>query len=315
MTDIIIAVAAMLLMISVFSIWRAAVSKRNGQLAMRRLREPGQGSTRSRRVHERRSLLEPMALAFGNTWAGQRLRIYSEREHPGAAFSEVFTYVLIGLVGGFVVGVAVFGISPPSILSSLGGPVVIDFFAKRHHGRRTARLEQQLPASLALQASSLRAGRSLVHSLRDLSADAKAPLSDELERVLREIDLGGRFEDAVGSMSSRAASRDFDLWVMAMLLHRTSGGDLTTVLDALASRLRERSHTRSEVMSLTAQGRLSGLVVALAPIAFFVFLSVTAREQMKVLYSTPLGFVLLVAGLTMEILGFMWIRWIVRVRL
>ena len=310
MSDLAIGVAVALLVVAAASAVKALHAQRHTRVALRRLRK-------SEPVEKKptRSILEPVANRFAGTATGSRLQRYAAKKHPGVAFSEVFTFVLIGITGGFLLGSLLFGATVVSMMLAIAGPGVIDLLAQRRHGKRTARLEQQLPEALALQASALRAGRSLVHSLRTLESDVKAPLSDEIDQMLRQVDLGSRFEEALEAFAFRLSSKDVDLWVTSMLLHRTSGGDLTSVLDSLSARLRERSHARSEIMSLTAQGRMSGLVVALAPLAFFFFLSVTSREQMRVLYTTPTGLMLLMVGLAMDALGFLWIKWIVRVKL
>ncbi|HEX2149840.1 MAG TPA: type II secretion protein F, partial [Actinomycetota bacterium] len=90
--------------------------------------------------------------------------------------------------------------------------------------------------------------------------------------------------------------------------------NLAGVIDSSSQRVAQRLQLRSEVRAMTAQGRLSGLVVAIAPIAFFFLLSVGSREQMEFLYSTPLGLGILVAGLTMNGLGMLWIRHSLRIR-
>jgi Flp pilus assembly protein TadB len=311
--DVAVATALTMLVVAFVFILRWLFLCRHSRAVLKRI-----SATRTEQVASRiqgRSLIEPFATRFATTRWGVRLQEYAVRNHPGVSFSEVCTLALIGLCGGFLLGSLLFGVSVPSLIAALGGPIAIDLLAQRRHGKRTSRMEQQLPDALALQASALRAGRSLIHSLRTVEGAGKAPLSEEVEQLIRRVDLGIRFEDALGAMASRVSSKDVDLWVTAMLLHRSSGGDLTSVLDSLAGRLRERCNARSEILSLTAQGRMSGLVVALAPIAFFFFLSVTSREQMKVLYSTPTGLMLLMVGLVMEALGFLWIKWIVRVKL
>ena len=120
-------------------------------------------------------------------------------------------------------------------------------------------------------------------------------------------------EEALEQFAARTSSRDMDLWVDAMLIHRQTGGSLARVVESLASRVTQRINLRSEIRALTAQGRMSGLVVSAAPLVFFLVLSIGSREQMEVLYTTPLGWVILIAGLTMNALGLLWIKLVLRI--
>ncbi len=148
-----------------------------------------------------------------------------------------------------------------------------------------------------------------------MAAQTGAPLGHELAETVRAIDLGVPIERALDELTQRSGSRDVELWVTAMQVHRATGGNLTSIVTSLAAQIKERAEMRAEIRALTAQGRLSGMVVAAAPIAFFLLLSVTAKEQMAVLYSTPTGLMLLAAGIALEAAGFLWIRWILRIKI
>ncbi|MGH2772725.1 MAG: type II secretion system F family protein, partial [Actinomycetota bacterium] len=114
-------------------------------------------------------------------------------------------------------------------------------------------------------------------------------------------------------LAARIGSREGQLWVNAMIIHKATGGNLTVVADSLGKRLRERLDLSREVRALTAQARLSGIVVAAVPLLFLVILSASA-PQMKVLYETPAGWGLLTAGLLLELVGFAWIKSALRVK-
>lgn len=262
----------------------------------------------------RRSLLLVPSERFRRTPPGAGLASYAERVHPTIPFSDVVALLLASVVGGALAGSLLFRGGPLVVVAALGGPVFLDRIMIRLSGRRTYRLEQQLPDALALQSAALKAGHSLVRSLRVVARESKPPLSDEVFLTVSDVDLGRAVEEAIQKLSRRVQSRDVGLWVTAMQVHRVTGGDLSKILEGLASQIRERSHMKSEVRALTSQARLSGLVVALAPAGFFVLLSITAREQMRVLYTTKLGFLFLASGLLMQAGGFLWIRWLLRTR-
>lgn len=262
----------------------------------------------------RRALLEGFAGGIARTRLGARLETYAASAHPTVTFSDFLAIGICAVIGGALAGTLLLGPGLPATASALAAPFALDRAFLRVHGRRSGRLEQQLPDALALQAGTLRAGHSLVRSLRVLNEELKPPLQEEASHTLAEIDLGNTLEEALGRLTERCASRDIELWVTAMLVHRHTGGNLAAVIDSLAQRVAQRLQLRGEIRALTAQGRLSGLVVAIAPLAFLILLSVGSREQMQVLYATPLGWGILAAGLVLNGLGLTWIRWIVRIR-
>ncbi len=172
----------------------------------------------------------------------------------------------------------------------------------------------QLSEALSLQANVLRAGQSLSRSLRILAEETKAPLSEELERMLSEVEFGRPMEASLERFAARIPSKDVDMWVTSMLVHRQTGGNLAGVMDSSAQRVSQRLQLRSEIKAMTAQGRLSGLVVAVAPLAFFFLLSIGSREQMEFLFTSALGLDILIVGLSMNVVGMLWIRHALRIR-
>lgn len=312
MSDVLLSVAASMGVAGTFLALSAARRQFDAAAVRARL---GASSSAALPARERRPLLDGLARALEETRAGARLAAYGARVHPSLPFSDLLALAVAGVIGGGLSGWLLFGGGPLAVLSAIGGPVAVDRVMVRIGGRRALRLEQQLPDALALAASALRAGHSLVRALRVVADETRGPLGDEVRRTIREIDLGRSLDHALAQLDARAGSKDVELWVTAMLVHRQTGGNLASIVDALGDRIRERARLRSEIRALTAQGRLSGIVVAAAPLAFFLLLSVTSREQMAILYSTPLGLLLLAAGLTMEAAGFLWIRFILRIKL
>lgn len=256
-------------------------------------------------------ILAGLAEAVARNRFGSRLAARAARLHPSRPFSDVLALWSSGAIAGAIAGWLLFG-GPLPILLAIAAPLIVDRVMIRAGGRRTARMEQQLPQAFSLQSSALRAGNSLTATLRMMSQELPPPLGEELSITVRETELGTDLGDALVRMVSRTASRDVTLWVTAMTVHRRTGGSLPKILESLASRIRERTQMRAEVRALTAQGRLSGLVVAGAPVGFFLLLSATSRDQMSVLYSSPLGLSVLALGVAFQLLGFVWIRRILK---
>lgn len=259
-------------------------------------------------------LLEGWAARLAARPWGARMKARAESHHPGVPFSDVLAIGMGAALAGGLFALLMFDGPVATLAIAAGAPYTVDRFFRRLHGNRATRIERQLPEALALQASALRAGQSLSRSLHILADETKPPLKEELERLLHEVELGRPVDEALERFALRVPSKDLDMWVTAMLVHRQTGGNLAGVIDSSSQRVAQRLQLRSEVRAMTAQGRLSGLVVAIAPIAFFFLLSVGSREQMEFLYSTPLGLGILVAGLTMNGLGMLWIRHSLRIR-
>jgi tight adherence protein B len=311
--DLLVAAAAAVTFVVCFFGFSLAHKRSEAVRILARLGPP-EGRTKIKRLRERRALLAGFAERVRATQIGARLAEYVVRVHPQLEFSDAIAIAGAAVLGGFLAATLLFGGGPLVFVFAALSPVVADRILVRAGGRRAARIETQLPDALALQASALRAGKSTVRSLKILADETPDPLGEEIRLTVRDIDLGGALDQTLERFVSRVVSRDVELWITAMLVHRVTGGNLATILDSLAERLRERAHIRAEIRALTAQGRLSGLVVAVAPLAFFVLLSATSREQMQILYTTPTGIVLLIAGLGLIGAGFAWIRWLLRIR-
>lgn len=260
-------------------------------------------------------LLEGWAARVAATRRGARLQRRAEANHPGVPFSDVLAIGMAATLGGWIFAAFMFegGLLP--IVAAVATPYAVDRFFQKLHGNRAARIERQLSEALSLQANVLRAGQSLSRSLRILAEETCAPLKEELARTLAEVDFGRPLEESLERFAARVPSKDVDMWVTAMLVHRQTGGNLAGVMEASAQRVSQRLQLRSEIRAMTAQGRLSGLVVAIAPLAFFLLLSVGSREQMEFLFTSAVGLTILVAGLTMNVVGMLWIRHALRIRL
>jgi tight adherence protein B len=315
MTDVVAAFGASVSIVLAFfgiakSVRRAEVSR-----VLQRWESPRRkrSAVRTSRQRDKQPLLTAVADAVARNRLGRKLAARAARLHPTRPLSDVLALWSSGVIGGGIAGSLLFGAGPLPILLAVVAPLIVDRVMIRAGGRRTARLEQQLPQAFALQSSALRAGNSLTATLRIMSQELPAPLGEELSLTVREAELGTDIGDALARMASRVASRDVTLWVTAMTVHRRTGGSLPKILESLGNRIRERTQMRAEVRALTAQGRLSGLVVAGAPVGFFLLLSATSRDQMSLLYSSPTGLAVLAVGIAFQLLGFFWIRRVLRI--
>ena len=186
--------------------------------------------------------------------------------------------------------------------------VVIAIFPKKLYAwlkqRRIDKIQQQLPDGLMMVAGSMRAGLGFTAALESLARDTDPPLAQEFALVLREQRMGVKLEDALLHFNDRVPVQDVTLFVSAVNISREVGGNLAESLTSLASTLRRRLIMEGKVKSLTAQGRLQGIVMALMPVGLLTFLTLSYPDTMHDLYHTPLGWGIIAVAVVMEYLGY-----------
>lgn len=192
------------------------------------------------------------------------------------------------------------------------------FWLNRRKGGRLKAFNKQLPDTITLIANALRAGSSFLQAIELVVRESRPPISTEFGRVIREVNLGLPFEQALENMVRRVRSDDLELMATAISVQHQVGGNLAEILDSIAYTIRERVRIKGEIQTLTAQQRLSGYVVGFLPIALAGFLFVAAPGFMEPMFSNPpailglpAGVVILIFGGIMMFIGFMFIRKIV----
>jgi tight adherence protein B len=181
--------------------------------------------------------------------------------------------------------------------------------------RRQRRLARQLPDALALWAGLLSAGQGTQPALLQVASRQAAPLGDELRVVLGQMRLGAPMEAGFAGLCERSGLADLRLLATLLATHRELGGNLAESLQRLAELLRGRLMMEERIQSLTAQGRMQGLVVGLLPLLLLAVLYAMEPEAMRVLHTTWQGWVALGLILVLEISGYLLIRRIVKVEI
>ena len=217
----------------------------------------------------------------------------------GVIIVTLVAVVRAGPILGFVVLVIV-GLAPPALLSFLAG-------------RRLRRFTAQLPDTLQLLASSLRAGFSFLQGVEAVSRESAKPMGDELRRVMIEARLGRPIEEALQDCADRMQSPDFDWAVMAVRIQREVGGNLAELLQTVGETMIERERLRRDVKSLTAEGRVSAIVLGVMPPALGAIFYVTNPTYMKVLFTHLGGQIALAVATVMMVVGFFWMKKVVDV--
>jgi len=179
--------------------------------------------------------------------------------------------------------------------------------------RQLQKFNDQLEEMLSMVSNSLRAGFGLLQAFELADEQLQPPMSTELNRLLRDTRMGASLEEALENLSQRVGSYDLDVVITAILIQRSVGSNLSEVLDKVAHTIRERVRIKGEINTLTAQKKLSGWVIGLMPAAFVLMMMAINFEYMSLLFTDPLGRLLLVLAVVLDFIGIMMIRRIVTV--
>ena len=216
------------------------------------------------------------------------------------------------VVGG-VVGLVLSG--PFLALALLVGvPFGAKLVLKVRASRRQAAFADQLDDSLQLMAGSLRAGHSLLRAVDSVASEADAPTSEEFSRIVNETRVGRDLNDALDEVAERMGSDDFAWVAQAIAIHREVGGNLAEVLDAVGHTIRERNAIRRQVKALSAEGKLSAIVLMALPfgVTFFIYLS--NPEYIAKFTQSLVGYAMVGAAGVMLLVGGLWLRSTVRIK-
>ena len=239
-------------------------------------------------------------------------------EQSGVAL-PVSNFIMITL--GLLVGVTLIGgmLLPRSLIwaAPLAGGVLAFFpyiYIWFKRGRRLKKFGSQLPQALDLMAQALRAGQSLPSGIQLVGEQTPAPLGPEFHMAYHEQNLGATIIESLDAMCDRIPDLDLRFFATAVTLQRQTGGDLAEILDKIGSLVRERFKIKGMIQALTGEGRISGSVLlAMPPILFIVMLRLNYKYVMK-LFEDPLGHQMLAVAIVMQIVGALWIKKIINIK-
>jgi tight adherence protein B len=217
--------------------------------------------------------------------------------------------VLAAGVVGFLAQRSVLGALIMMALGVIMPPAVVNHIAKR---RRKAFM-MQLPDTLTLLAGTLKAGYSFMQGVEAVSREVEEPMGSELRRVVAEAQLGRPLEEALDASADRMASADFSWAVMAVRIQREVGGNLSELLITVAETMTARQRLRGEVAALTAEGKISAIVLGILPVGLGGVLFVINPEYMNVLLSDTIGRIMLGVACASALAGFAWMKKIINI--
>jgi tight adherence protein B len=183
--------------------------------------------------------------------------------------------------------------------------------------KRASRLKNfaaQLPDAMELVARALRAGHSLAAGMHVVAEEMPAPISKEFARVYDEQNLGIPLEDALKGMCDRVPNLDLRFFVTSVAIQRQTGGDLAEILDRIGHVIRERFKILGQVKALTAEGRLSGVVLIAMPIGLFFLMLWMKPDYIELLWTDPMGIKMSIAAVVLVLVGAYAIKKIIDIK-
>ena len=313
--------AAIALLVGIIGFARTGVtvSQRLSSLAGRRFVRPGtemaegestgflsripflsRFATQAEEVADSQGLLQPIA----NMLEQANILWRPGEVVAGAIAVAAVASVLVGLFqGSLLMGLLAF------VVLILVIAVGLRFVASREKSR----FVDQMPGTLGLLATSLRSGQSFLQALEAVASEAPQPTSREYQRAVAEVRLGRPIGAAIRAIAERMDSEDFGWVVMATDIQREVGGNLAEVLDIVADTMLQRNRLRREVKALSAEGRISAIVLGALPVFIFLFLFTSNRSYLEPLIERTAGWIMIGIAIGSMLTAFAWLRKIVNI--
>jgi tight adherence protein B len=302
---------------------------------------PGSRSTRPYRALRQR--LSPYSLtqaisddrarltAFGSSeWAGRATAMaetlvrrgnleeaFLDRLEAAGLNMRVAEFVLISLGSAFIPPMLVLILTRNLLISMvvvLLGTVGPFLWLAVLASRRRAKFDEQLPSTLQLLSGALQAGHSLQQAVDTVVQEAGDPIAGEFHRVLTEARLGRPLEEALEAMARRTQSLDFEWTVMAIRLQRQVGGNLAEVLSTVSQTIRDRYSLKRQIRALSAEGRLSSLILSVLPLLLFAALLIFNPLFLRPLFTTKVGIMMMAGAVVLMIFGVFWLKKITEIK-
>jgi len=266
------------------------------------------------------------AVEFGDAYAGE----YTD----GATkqFEEIFLFISPGKIRLMAIGAALacfalmfvvatdFGTMVGLLRGIMAGLLAATgaFFSpslviRILRKRRVEKFNEQLVDALLTMSNALRAGFSISQSFDAVVKEGQNPIAQEFGLLQHQVRVGVRFEEALLNLEKRVESEDLTLMIRAIEIARTTGGNLTEVFERISETIRERIRIRGRIKSLTAQGRLQGIVVGVMPILLGLGMFIISPVMVRNFLSSPVGLIILVIVGVLELAGALLIRKIIRI--
>jgi tight adherence protein B len=266
-------------------------------------------------------LMRPSAIEMGSAsfWSRvlpnvEKLNRLYEQADINMPFNRFMWVVgVLAVVGG---ALPIF-LGPHPLCAPIGAAVLggLPFMWLVHRKKKRIKLFlDAMPEAVELIGRALRAGHGLASGMRLVAEEMKGPIADEFGRVFEEQNLGIPIEMSLRGMSERIPTMDVRFFTIAVIIQRATGGDLAEVLDKIGRLIRQRFELHGHVRALTAEGRLSGIVLLALPPGLLGFLSISNYNYVSTLFTTPLGNKMLMITAALQLVGAWMIQKIVAIK-
>ena len=259
-------------------------------------------------AHERADLFPTVSRLLAGWGKLEPLQLALVRAGLPVKPSEFLVLVLVGTVAITSLVWLLLHVLALTILAALVCPLLAYMIVSMLRTSRQRLMEQQLSEALVLIASSLRSGYSVLRSIQTVSQEMAPPIANEFGQVAQEVSLGLPMEDALRHLALRVPSYDVQLMVTAITIQLEVGGNLASILETLAATIRERNRIRAEIAALTAEGRLSGIILLALPVIMALLIFVLNRPYLMPLVTTTFGQALVVVGVCLQLAGALVIK-------
>ncbi|WP_163970647.1 type II secretion system F family protein [Oceanobacillus halotolerans] len=224
---------------------------------------------------------------------------------------KVEEFIAFQWILGFIIGGILYLVTNQLLMIVIGfllGYKLLGLWLSNKEKKRIKQFNEGLPNMLTSMIGSLRAGFSFVQSLQLVAEESYSPIKEEVALVLKAMQYGTSLEDALLDWKERMPSEDLELLVEAILIQRQVGGNLAYLLNKIVETTRERTKLENQIKTLTAQGRLSGIIIGILPVALGLIIYVINPAYMTTLFTNPIGLMMVGVALVSGVIGFILVQ-------
>ena len=235
----------------------------------------------------------------------------------GGSATTVARFLLLTLLGGAGAFLVLLVLRTPLLVALGAGGLAATvplMLALRKRGKRLRKFDEQLPEALDLMSRALRAGHAFPSAMQMVAEEGPDPIAAEFQTTFEEINYGVAVSDALMNLATRLPSIDLRYFVIAVLLQRETGGNLSELLDNLATLIRERFKLLGKIRVLSAEGKLSAYILLGLPFVTAGMILIVNPGFMSVLWTDPIGLNLVFGALFMMVVGAFVMSRIVKIR-
>jgi tight adherence protein B len=248
----------------------------------------------------------------GRTTRGSALGRWLDQSGLKVSISGV-VLMSFGLAGMFALSALMFGPWYVPVAAGLAGGSLPFLVLQNRRKARLKRFEEHFPEALDLMARAVKAGHAFNTGIKMVADEMPEPVGPEFRKTFDEQNFGLPLKDALNNLGERIPILDVRFFVTAVLIQRETGGNLAEILENLAHVVRERFKILRQVRVYTAHGRFTGYVLLGLPAALSIALMFINPEHMNLLFREPIGQKLLMAAIGLQVMGYMWIKKVVKI--